>query len=83
MWAGRWIAPNIKINNTTITIPAIITGIKNRRIASATIAINAIMSRVRIDPLYEIMLARPVIDCDKEKRIIVNIMTLSNSFPKS
>jgi hypothetical protein len=59
--------PNTKINNTTIIIPAIITGIRNRRIASATITTSTIISRVRIEPLYEIMLDNPVSDCDIEK----------------
>jgi hypothetical protein len=61
------IIPNIRINNTTIIIPAIITGIKNRRIASAIIAIRAIISRVITDPLYDIMLAKSVGNCNIEK----------------
>lgn len=82
MWTGSGI-PNITINNIIIIIPAIITGIRNRRIASVTIAIRAIISSVRIEPLYEIMLANPVSDCDIEKRIIVDIKSLRNSFSES
>ncbi len=66
------IPPNIKINNTTIIIPAIINGIRNLRIASTTIAMSAITSREKIDPLYDIMVANPVSDCKIEKRIIAD-----------
>ena len=45
-----------------IIIPATITGIKNLRIASATITMSATMSRVRIDPLYDMILVNPISD---------------------
>jgi hypothetical protein len=58
----KGIPPNIKINKNTIIIPAIITGIRNRRIASATIAMSTTMSRVIIDPLYDSILVDPITD---------------------
>ena len=48
---GKGIPPNIKINSTTIIIPAIMRGIKNRRITSTIIAMKAIMSRIIIDDI--------------------------------
>ena len=46
------IPPKIKINNTTTIIAAIIRGTSNRKNASTTIAIAAIMSRVIVEPWY-------------------------------
>ena len=47
---GTGIPPNIKTSKSTAIMPAIIRGIKNLKIESATIAIRAIMSRNRVDP---------------------------------
>ena len=47
---GTGIPPNIKTSKSTAIMPAIIRGIKNLKIESATIAISAIMSRNRVDP---------------------------------
>ncbi len=48
---GTGIPPNIKTSSSITIIPAIIRGIKNRKIASATIAIRAMTSRDIVDPL--------------------------------
>ena len=42
--------PKTRINITIIIIPAIITGTSKRKIARTTIAINAIINKVRDDP---------------------------------
>jgi hypothetical protein len=42
--------PKTRINITIIIIPAIITGISKRKIARTTIAISAIINKVRDDP---------------------------------
>lgn len=41
---------------------------------------SAIINMVRIDPLYDIILANPVSDCDIEKRMILDITVLRNTF---
>jgi hypothetical protein len=51
--SSQGIHPNITINKITIIIPAIIKGIKNLRIASITMTINAIINSGRIGPLYD------------------------------
>jgi hypothetical protein len=47
---GMGMPPKTRINITIIIIPAIITGTSKRKIARATIAINAIINKVRDDP---------------------------------
>jgi hypothetical protein len=72
------IPPNIKINKTTIIIPAIITGIRNLSMASITIAIITITKRARNDPLYDkIIFDRLVIDCEIKKTM--NVDNIPNS----
>lgn len=42
--------PKIRINSTTTIIPAIISGIRKRKIARATTAMIAIINSVSVDP---------------------------------
>ncbi len=48
---GTGIPPNIKTSNNMAIMPAIINGIKNRKIASAIMAMKAITSKDSVDPL--------------------------------
>lgn len=71
--AGMGIPPKITTRRTTTTIPAITSGIKNRKTANAMTAIMANISRVSVEPSNA---SNSIVICGnvKKSKSIINVV---------